>query len=218
MADETTQGTREALPWERRSEMDPEKAFAQTVAAFLHPRKAWETTPESGGYPGPLLFAAACGALGALFTATYDLMLFQWMLRRNPTLRTGHLPWFSGRALLPLSKLNIVISPIVNGILVTLFVFVAAAIIHAGVFLVGARKASTSGFEGSFRVAAYGSAGLVGQVVPLLGSLVAFVWCLALVIPGVARMHRTTIARAAAAVVLPFAILFVVMLAATSWL
>ena len=206
----------EVLPWERRSEMDLEKAFAKTVAAFLRPRKAWQATPESGGYGGPLLFAAGCGALAALFTATYDLMLFQWMLRRNPTLRSVNVPWLTGRSLLPLSKLNILISPIVNGVVVTLLIFVVAAIIHAGVLLVGAGKRSTSGFEGSFRVAAYGSVGLMGQAVPLIGTLVAFVWCLVLVFPGVARMHRTSIGKAIAAIVLPFAILLAVTFAFTS--
>ena len=206
----------EVLPWERRSEMDLEKAFAKTVAAFLHPRNAWAATPESGGYAGPLLFAALCGALGALFTATYDLMLFQWMLRRNPTLRSANVPWLTGRSILPLSKLNILISPIVNGVVVTLMVFVVAAIIHAGVVLVGARKRSTSGFEGTFRVAAYGSAGLMGQAVPLLGSLLAFVWCLVLAVTGVARMHRISIGKTVAALILPFAILLAVMFAFTS--
>ncbi|HET9792824.1 MAG TPA: Yip1 family protein [Thermoanaerobaculia bacterium] len=216
MPDETTERAGEVIPWERRSEMDLETAFAKTVAAFLHPRKAWDATPEGGGYSGPLIFAAVCGAVGSLFTAAYNLVLFQWMLRRNPTLRPPNLPWISGRALLPLSKINIVISPIVNGVVVTLFVFVVAAVIHAGVLLVGGRKRSTSGFERSFRVAAYGSAGLVGQVVPLVGSLIAFVWCLVLVFPGVARMHRMSLGRAVAALVLPFAILLLVMLAATS--
>ena len=202
------------IPWERRSQMDVEKAFALTVAAFFSPRKAWERTPEHGGYAGPLLFAALCGFLGALFSATYNLIFFQWMLRHRPELRSRQIPWLSGRALLPISKLNAVVSPVVNGVLVVLFVFVVAAIIHAGVLVV-ARKRS-SGFEGSFRVAAYGSAGLVGQIVPLIGSVVAFVWFLVLVFPGVARMHRTSIGRAVAAVILPFAVLFLVMLAATS--
>jgi len=206
----------DALPWERRSSMDLEKAFAQTVVAFLNPKRAWETTPESGGYGGPLLFAGLCGAIGALFTATYDVILFQWMLHRNPGLRSGKIPWLTGKALLPLSKLNIVISPVVNGVLVALFTFVLATTIHAGVLLVGARKSSRSRFEGSFRVAAYAAAGLVGQVVPVLGSLIAFVWWLVLAVTGVARMHRTSIGKALAALVLSFAIVLVVMFAFTS--
>jgi hypothetical protein len=216
MPDETTDISTDVLPWERRASMDLEEAFGRTVLAFLRPRKAWATTPESGEYGGPLLFAAACGFIGSLFAATYNLMLFQWMLRRNPALRSAKLPWLTGKTLLPLTKINILVSPIINGVLVTLFVFVAAAIIHAGVLLSGARKTSTSRFGGSFRVAAYASAGLMGQVVPLLGSLIAFVWWLVLAVTGVARMHRTSMGRAVAAVVLTFAILLVAMLAFTS--
>jgi len=196
--------------------MDLEKAFVQTVAAFLRPRKAWAATPESGGYAGPLLFAASCGGVGALFSATYNLLLFQWMLRRHPSLLSQRLPWMSGRALLPFSKLNIVVSPVLNAVLDVIFVFVIAVLLYAGGLLVGARKRSTAGFEGSLRVAAYGAAGLVGQVVPFIGSAVAFVWCLVLVFPGMARMYRLSMGRAVAAVLLPLAILLLVMLAATS--
>jgi len=216
MTDETTDISTDALPWERRSSMDLEKAFGLTVYAFLHPRKAWETTPEGGDYGGPLLFAAACGFIGSLFAATYNLMLFQWMLRRNPNLRLAKIPWLTGRSLLPLTKLNILLSPIMNGVIVTLFTFVAAVIIHAGVILVGARKSSTSRFGGSFRVAAYASAGLMAQVIPFAGSLVAFVWYFVLAVTGVARMHRTSMGRAAAAVILSFAAILVVMFVFTS--
>jgi len=216
MADEMNDTSPDALPWERRASMDLENAFGLTVFAFLRPRKAWESTPESGDYGGPLLFAAVCGVIGSLFAATYSLIIFQWMLRRNPALRSATLPWLTGKLILPLSKINILVSPIINGVLVTLFVFVAAAIIHAGVLLSGARKTSTSRFGGSFRVAAYASAGLVGQVVPVLGSLIAFVWWSVLAVTGVARMHRTSIGRAVASVVLTFGILLVAMLAFTS--
>src|SRR5689334_9975835 len=89
----------DAIPWERRSAMDLEKAFAGTVAAFLHPRKAWERTPERGGFTGPLLFAATCAGVGALFKATYDFLIFQWVLRRRPSLRLRTLPWITGRSL-----------------------------------------------------------------------------------------------------------------------
>lgn len=208
----------DVLPWERRSEMDLEKAFAQTVVAFFHPVRAWDRTPERSGYLGPLLFAAACGAIGALFTATYNIIVFQWMLRRNPALRARHVPWLMGKALLPLTKLNIVVAPITNAITAAILVFVAAAIIHAGVFLVGARKRSTSGFEGSFRSAAYACAALVAQVVPVIGAVIAFFWYLLIVFPGVARMHRISIGRAVAAVVLPLAVLCGLMLAVTSHL
>ena len=218
MPDEIAEKSSDVLPWERRSTMDLEKAFLQTVAAFLHPRKAWGSTPESGGLAGPLLFAALCGLVGALFTATYDLILFQWMVRHRPAFRSGQIHWLTSRALLPLSKLNILISPVVNGVLVVFFVFVVAALIHVGVLLVGARKRSTSGFEGSFRAVAYAAAGLVGQIVPLLGSGVAFIWCLVLIFPGVARMHRISIGRAAAAVILALAIPVLLVLAVASQL
>src|ERR1041385_3083656 len=126
MSDETNERSSDVLPWERRSAMDLEKAFVQTVAAFLRPRKAWAATPESGGYAGPLLFAASCGGVGALFSETYNLLLFQWMLRRHPSLLSHRLPWMSGRALLPFSKLNIVVSPVLNAVLDVIFVFVIA--------------------------------------------------------------------------------------------
>jgi hypothetical protein len=204
------------LPWEHRSDIDPEKAFALTVVAFLRPRAAWERTPESGGIPGPLLFAALCAFVGSLFAATWNLVLFRWFLRHRPGFRSANLPALLGRWAVPLSNLNIILSPIFNTAFAVLFVFVAAAIIHVGVLLVGGRKRSTSGFEGSFRVAAYGAAGIVGDAVPLIGAFIAFVWCLVLAVSGIARMHRISIARAIAALVLPFAVLFGVMLALSS--
>ncbi|HWC64713.1 MAG TPA: YIP1 family protein [Thermoanaerobaculia bacterium] len=215
MSDEMAGTTSEPakLPWERRSEMDVEKAFALTILAFLRPKRAWERTPESGGYPGPLLFAALSAFLGTLFAATWNLLMFRWYLHRHPGFRPRTMPAFLGNWVVHLSNLNIILSPIFNTAFAVLFVFVAAAIIHVGVFLVGGRKRSTSGFEGSFRVAAYGAAGLIGDAVPLLGALLAFVWCAVLAVTGVARMHRMSIARAIAAVVVPFAVIFGVMFA-----
>jgi hypothetical protein len=193
--------------------MDPEKAFALTIAAFFHPRAAWEETPERGGIAGPLLFAALCAGIGSLFQATWNLAMFQWYMRHRPGLRPPRLP-ILGRWVIPISKVNLIVSPIVNTALMVFFIFVLAAIIHAGVLLF-ARRSSTSGFEGSFRVAAYSSACLLGEVIPVIGALIVFVWWLLLAFPGIARMHRISIGRAVAVVLVPFAVIFCVMLLAT---
>jgi hypothetical protein len=112
---------------------------------------------------------------------------------------------------------SIVVLPITAAITILLGLFICAAVLHLFVLLVGAAKASASGFEGTFRVVAYASTASLAQVIPFVGGLITLVWWIFLSIKGIQRIHRTTSGRAAAAVLLPIAAvavcLFIAMIA-----
>ena len=78
--------------------------------------------------------------------------------------------------------------------------FVGTAVYHVGLVIVGG---ASKGFGGTLRVVCYAWSPEILLVVPALGHLLAFVWCLVLIVVGIREVHGTSTARAAAALILP---------------
>jgi hypothetical protein len=85
-------------------------------------------------------------------------------------------------------------------VLVIIGVFIAAAVLHLMLMIVGG---ANSGFEASVRVVCYAQTAQLAAVIPLCGGLVAAVWAVVLYVVGLAAAHRTTTGKAVLAVVLP---------------
>lgn len=77
-------------------------------------------------------------------------------------------------------------------ILVPLLIFIAAAIMHLPVLLFGGK----GGFKGTFNVLAYCSAVRVFDIIPLIGSLIGFVWGFVVAVIGYKRIHKLSTPRA----------------------
>ena len=101
------------------------------------------------------------------------------------------------------SAFGFVVNVIVAPIVVVIGVFIMSVVLHVSGVLVGATKASDAGFEGSLRVVSYTMVAQLGQLVPVVGGLIALVWGIVLAVLGVSSLHRTTEGKASAAVLLP---------------
>jgi len=204
----------DSLPWESRSQIGVARAYVDTVAQFLsNPDGAWARTRESGGLEDPLLFAIASAVVGSLFRAVYGLMFAPVWMRFIPfAVRNRWLTGWPHRA----TGCALVLWPIATAIGVTIGLFIASAIFHLCLMLVGGLKSSTSGFEGTFRTVSYSSVSMLANVVPFMGGLIALVWGFYLNLRGAVRMHRTTPGRAAAAMLIPLAVVILLLLATRS--
>ncbi|RME21376.1 MAG: hypothetical protein D6806_14800, partial [Deltaproteobacteria bacterium] len=82
-------------------------------------------------------------------------------------------------------------------------VFVSAVIYHLGILLLAEKPL---GFRNTLCVTAYGFAPMVVALIPGIGQLVGSMWSLWVQVLGLALVHRTSVLRAAVAVVVPSAI------------
>jgi len=201
----------EILPWERRTGLDPVHAFVETVRRIAFtPDEAFRITPERGGFESPLLFGLIVSFIGAAIGFVYRWLFVSPFTRMIPPelfRRWGGVPWWlSGRHRF---GCGLVLWPIAAAIGICIALFVASAILHLFVLIVGAARTSTSGYEGTFRAVAYASVASLAKIIPIFGGLVSVVWMIVLLVKGLERMHRTTTGRAVAAVLLPIAVCFV---------
>jgi hypothetical protein len=183
---------RSGLPWDERQTKGLFNAFIETLQMVLgRPVAAFTAMKREGGLGEPLLYAIIGGTLGGVFAITYNFALRSFALfgDRHGALAHvfGGLGWIS---LLVLTPLFVVIG-----------MFVASAILHVCLVIVGGAKQS---FETTFRVVCFaeGSASPL-LIIPFCGGLITGVWKVVLYCIGLARAHETDTGRAVIAVLLP---------------
>jgi len=88
------------------------------------------------------------------------------------------------------------------------WIFLAAGVTH--LFLL-AFQAGKSGFEGTFRATAYGSAPMLLGVLPFLGPIIGAVWSLVVTVIGYKSIHQTSFTRVILALIAP--VLIIILLA-----
>lgn len=186
-----------SLPWE--SQPIGINSFIETVKLFIMaPSEAWSRTPGKGDMTKPLLFSVVIGWIGVIFDSVYGMFLSNamsnaWMNNIPPQFRR-YMVFGSGGTII-----RMVLAPIFIGI----FLFIGAAILHVCFMIVGALSKSTAGFEGTFRVVAYSGVGNLARLVPVVGGLLAGIWCLVLMVMGAVALHKTTQGKAIFGVLIP---------------
>jgi hypothetical protein len=183
---------RSGLPWDERQTKGLFNAFIETLQIVLsRPAAAFTAMKREGGLGEPLLYAIIGGTFGGVFAVTYNFALrsFAPFGDRHGALTHlfGGLGWIFLLVLTPL--------------LVVVGMFVASAILHVCLMIVGGAKQS---FETTFRVVCFaeGSASPL-LVIPFCGGLITGIWKVVLYCIGLARSHETDTGRAVIAVFLP---------------
>lgn len=177
-------------PWERRQEFGFLNAIYLTTREVLTaPGRFFSRMPTRIGLAQPLLYALVLGITAALLGWLWSLAGSSLRALTSGDILAGVL------GPVP-SFLRFVASPL----LVTLDVFVRAALMHLMLMLLGGNQL---GFEASFRVAAYGKAAGIILLVPFCGTVVAVLAELAINIVGLHRIHGTDPWRALVAVIGP---------------
>jgi hypothetical protein len=183
---------RTGLPWDERQTKGLFNAFLETLQMVLtKPSAAFTVMKREGGLGEPLLYAIIGGTFGGVFAVTYNFAL------RSVT------PF--GARYGALAHLFAGVGWIFLLVLIPLFVligmFIASAILHVCLMIVGGAKQS---FEATFRVICFaeGSASPL-LVIPFCGGLISGIWKIVLYCIGLARAHETDTGRAVIAVFLP---------------
>ncbi len=186
--------------WERRGEVGFLQGFVEAVKDFATaPGKTFEESRRSGDALSPILYAVILGMIGQIASFLWSSVFGpgNWVQYLPPEFQEkmgGYVMASSGPSILWLF-----IAPFA----LVIGLFIGAAILHLCLLVVGGVKDSEAGFEGTLRSLGYAQTAGLAQLIPLVGSLVAFFWTLVLVVIGFVRLHRTGEARAVVAVLLP---------------
>ena len=186
---------RSGLPWDERHTKGLFSAFIETLQMVLtRPGEAFTAMRREGGLGEPLLYAVIGGSLGGIVSFLFSMGLQSLGLFG---VNREHNAFAMMAGIGAGSILFIVFMPL----FVCIGLFIAAAIIHVCLMIVGGAKQS---FETTFRVVSYthGSTGPL-QMIPFCGGMIAFVWALVVYCIGLARAHETETGRAVVAVLLP---------------
>ncbi len=166
----------------RTSVFDPFRFF---------PRVRWE-----GPAGRPVLYMLVVVMIGALFS-----LFWQAAGVEPSTVPEGWGPVAPGG----LAALEFFLTPFAALLGLALW----GAILHLFVLMLAPGR---RGFGATIRVICYAAGPAVFTVVPIAGGLVALVWPIVLTVFGLREAHHTTGGRAAAIVLVPIALLFVVLL------
>ena len=186
---------RSGLPWDERQTKGLLNALIETLQMVLsRPVAAFTAMKREGGLGEPLLYAIIGGTFGGVFALTYNFALRSFTPfgdRHNALAHLfGGLSWIF---LLVLTPLFVVIG-----------VFVASAILHVCLMIVGGAKQS---FETTFRVVCFAEGSVSPLlVIPFCGGLIVGIWKVILYCIGLARAHETDTGRVVIAVLLPLVV------------
>lgn len=183
---------RSGLPWDERQTKGLLNAFIETLQMVLSmPVAAFTAMKREGGLGEPLLYAMIGGTFGGVFAITYNFALRSFAPFGDRHGALAHV--FDGLGwifLLLLTPLFVVIG-----------MFVASAILHVCLMIVGGAKQS---FETTFRVVCFAEGSVSPLlVIPFCGGLITGIWKVVLYCIGLARAHETDTGRAVIAVLLP---------------
>jgi hypothetical protein len=165
---------------------DPVQSFISTVrSVVLQPADFYRGILRRGDFLNPLIFAIICYVVSAILGGLIALAL-----------GNRGFGGFIG---------NIILTPIGAAI----GLFIGAGILHLLVMvIVGSRN---SGYEATFRVAAYTSVVNLVSWIPLIG-WIASLYGIYLAIVGVREVHTTTTGKAALVVLIPVVVLLFIFL------
>ena len=182
------------LPWEHRAQLGFMKAWFDTVSLLItKPSEAFTMMRPEGGLTDPLLFGLIGGCAGGIVS-----IIFQGVFQA--------IPGFAGRndafnSLGISVGVILLIYAVLMPLLVTVGMFIGAAILHLCLMLVGGANRS---FETTFRVVGFtaGAANLFSMI-PICGGIIALVYHIVLECIGLSRAHPTTTGKALMAIFLP---------------
>lgn len=174
---------------------DPVGSFISTVrGVVLNPVGFFRGMRKSGDFINPLIFTVICAAVAGLISGIL-LFLFSLIL--------GDFIGAFGQ---------LILQPIFYVVGGVIGLFIGSGIIHLLTMLLIKPNA---GFEATYRVGAYlGALYLVSwiSIIPILGWLLIIplsIWYVVLGILGIREVHSTNTGRAAAVVLIPTVVLFV---------
>ncbi|MGH7551759.1 MAG: YIP1 family protein [Longimicrobiales bacterium] len=183
-----------SFPWPPEENGSIAEAFVRTWReGVFHPTAFFRAMPRTRGIGEALLYYLPVGVVAA------GISLF-WRVVLGPVDFGGNeaLARFARETNTPLQ--GFLLSPLY----LLLLLFVAAAVIHVCLKLLGAAH---HGFRTTVRVLCFAYSPALLEIIPRLGGLIATIWMTIIAIIGLREAQETTTGRAAAAVLMPVILL-----------
>lgn len=172
--------SRSGPAWEDRPGKGILRGFFSTLGQSLfRPTVFFRRMRVRGGLLAPLVYAIVVGSLSIVTSVVWEMVLFPEGATFLPQAQVEGLVGFRS----VLYGLTIILSPII----VTVFVFITAAVLHVCLLVLGGAR---HGFEASFRVVCYAQGAGAWNVVPLVGAVAEIFWRLTLLVVGLAQSHE----------------------------
>lgn len=184
------------IPWEDPNFSFFDGLFETVKLLAFNPGEAFRRMPVTGGLGRPLFYAIAVGwvsiAIAVFWNVLFQGMWFPFMESMDDVAGMGAMYGLT----IGWGLLMVVLAPL----FVIIGVFIAAAILHLMLMIVGG---ASSGFEATVRVVCYAYTAQLAGIIPFCGSIITLVWTVILYVTGFSTAHRTTQGRALIAVLLP---------------
>lgn len=186
------------MPWEKRKEIGFFKALWDTIVQILtKPNDFFNNLVVKDSILEPFLFYFVISTAVAIISAIYRI-IFPFGPSTSASAEGSAIASFFGMVF------TIIFIPIV----VAISIFVSSAIMHLFVMMFKGEK----GFKGTFNVLCYSAAPAILGVIPFIGGLAGTVWSIILGIIGYKYIHKLTTGKAAAAYLIPIAVIMVLVL------
>lgn len=196
---------RPGLPWDLGKDVN---SLIETAKRLITgPGQAYDDVKEKGDYGSPLIFAVVFIVIAAVLQAIWQIIGLggstAWLNQM------GNLDPEMAEMMASMTAVSAggaimgIIWSLVGGIV---GLFIAAAIFHLMLQILGGLKDSSAGFEGTFRVVSYAQVVQLAVLVPFVGGLIALVWGIIMYVLGLSSVHRTTQGKAVAAVLIPIVV------------
>ncbi len=188
------------VPWENLDQTGFFPGFIETVKRVMLAPAAFFYKMPLKGLTMPLAFFLIIMVIQALAT-------FVWNMAGVFPTTAQHEAGEMGIGMMGIgSVFIIIIYPLFMG----LWLFVASGITHLFLTLF---QSGQSGFEGTFRATAYGSAPMILGLLPFLGPIAGALWSLGVTIIGYKNIHETSFIKVIAAMLTPaFVLIFIAIL------
>lgn len=189
------QSTRTKTPWEDRANQGFVKGIINTLkGSMLNPSEFFRSMPVTGGLTDPLLYALIIGMIGTAFSYLWQI-IFQATIMSYLPIDMKSMPDYG-----VFQTMGLAIVAVMLPFMIIIGLFIWSGILHLFLMMVGGAK---SGFEATFRSAAYGNSPIIMNVIPFCGGLIGWIWSIVLVIIGLKEAHKISGGKAAFAVLAP---------------
>lgn len=192
--EQTTPGESSASPWENLQQYGFFPGFFETVKRVMLAPGPFFRRMQPGGLGMPLGFFLLVSVIQMLAT-------FLWNMTGMFPATAQHGAPGMGMGMAGAGSILILL---VYPLFMAAWIFITSGVIH--LFLM-AFQAGRSGFEGTFRATAYGSAPMLLGILPLLGPFIGALWSLVITVMGYRYIHGTTYARVILALIAPIMII-----------
>jgi hypothetical protein len=194
---------REETPWERRATVGWWNGFFETWKRVLFsPQLFWPSVKPDASWTDAVLYAWIIATAAGVISAPFSALGFGRFGVQQALDQMGNLPPSAREAIRNAATGGAGFQIVIGIVLYPLFLIIGAAILHLFCMLFGVAK---NGYFATLRVVSYALSTSIVSFIPCIATL-AWLYCIVLVILGLASVQEASVGRASAAALVPLAL------------